>query len=154
MAGFYPTIVSREDPLIVFQFGLELSGMIEGFFTECSGISSYHDVTEQQAVNHKGHAFVMKAPGILKDGDITLKRGITSNFQVWEWRALVEAGDMANARKNCSIIMFNRKFETIARWNFVNAWPTKVAGPEFSSSTSEFGIEEMVLTHEGFFRVV
>jgi phage tail-like protein len=153
MADSTPAIVSREDPLVVFQFGLELSGMVEGFFTECSGIASFHDVAEQLAVNQQGRAFVMKVPGILKDDDVTLKRGITSNMQIWEWRALVEAGNMQQARKHCSIIMFNRKFEEVARWTFVNAWPTKVSGPEFSSSNSEFGVEEMVLTHEGFLRV-
>jgi phage tail-like protein len=92
-------------------------------------------------------------PGILKDGDITLKRGITSNMQIWEWRALAEQGDMAKARKHCSILMFSRQFEQIARWTFVNAWPSRVSGPEFSASGNEFGIEEMTLTHEGFFRI-
>jgi phage tail-like protein len=152
MANNTPTIVEREDVLAIFQFGLELDGVVEGYFGECSGVESYHEVIEQQAVRD-GHSFIMKLPGILKDGDITLKRGITSNMQIWEWRALAEQGNMKVARKHCSIVMFNRNFEQIARWVFVNAWPMKVSGPDFSSSGNEFGVEEMTLTHEGFFRV-
>jgi phage tail-like protein len=148
-----PTIVKREDPFQVFQFGLVLDGTLTGFFTECSGIGSEHDVTEQQATNEKGHSFVMKSPGRLKYTDVTLKRGITSNLDIWEWRAEAEAGDLEACRKNASIIAYNRKFDEVAQWNFYNAWPSKVTGPDFNSANSEFGVEEIVIVHEGFHRV-
>lgn len=148
-----PLIVERTDPLIVFQFGLEIDGVLDGYFAEVSGIGNYHEVVEKQLVNKQGHSFVMKAPGILKDDDIVLKRGITADMQIWEWRAEAERGDLKSMRRNCSIVMFNRQFEEIARWDFVNAWPSKVSGPEPSSDGSEFGIEEVTLAHEGFMRV-
>ena len=40
-----------------------------------------------------------------------------------------------------------------ARWDFVNAWPSKVTGPEMKTDSNDFAIEEMVLVHEGLKRV-
>jgi phage tail-like protein len=153
MADNQPNVVEREDPLLTFMYQLDVQDTITGFFTECSGIGSEHDVAEQQAVDANGHAFVMKVPGRLKYTDVTLKRGITSSMDIWEWRAVAEAGDMASCRKNATITAFNRNFEAVAQWNFYNAWPMKVSGPDFNSSNSEFGVEEVVIVHEGFHRV-
>lgn len=141
-----------DDPLIVFNFGLEIDGVLEGYFSECSGIGSEHDIVEKQLVDKEGHSFVMKAPGLLKYNDVTLKRGITGDMAIWEWRAEAERGDLKAMRKNCSVIMYNRKFEEVAKWHFYSAWPSKVSGPELSSDGSDFGVEEITLVHEGFYR--
>ena len=154
-----PTLHERgdgltEDPLVSFQFGLLIEGKLAGFFTECSGIGSEHDVVERQLVNDKGHSFVKKVPGILKYNDITLKRGITSDMQMWEWRAEAEKGNMEKARTNCSIVMYDRQFAEVAKWHFYNAWPSKISGPDLSSDGSEFGVEDVTIVHEGFYREV
>jgi phage tail-like protein len=39
-----------------------------------------------------------------------------------------------------------------ARWDFVNAWPSKVSGPDIKADGNEFGIEEMTIVHEGMRR--
>ena len=84
---------------------------------------------------------------------MTLKRGITDNLEIWEWRKLVEDGKMEGARKNCSIIMFDRNYAPAARWDFTNAWPSKVTGPSVKTDSNEFGVEEFVIVHEGMKRV-
>jgi len=40
----------------------------------------------------------------------------------------------------------------VARWNFENAWPLKVSGPTPKSDSNEYGIEEIVIAHEGIYR--
>jgi phage tail-like protein len=60
---------------------------------------------------------------------------------------------MKDARTNCSIIMMDRNYEDAARWDFTNAWPSKVTGPSVKSDSNEIGIEEVVLVHEGMKRV-
>jgi phage tail-like protein len=57
-----------------------------------------------------------------------------------------------DARRNGSIIMFDQTLTEVARWNFENAWPVKVSGPAVKADSNEFGIEELVLTHEGLYR--
>ncbi len=148
------TPTGREsDPLIGFNFGLELQGTITGYFTECSGIGSEHEIVEHKVVNDKGMEIVQKIAGRLKWQDVGLKRGITDNMQLWDWRALVEQGKMTEARKTCSIIMFDRNYVEVARWNFENAWPSKVTGPSVKADSNEFGVEELTLVHEGMWRV-
>jgi phage tail-like protein len=143
----------REDPLIGFNFGLEIQGAVSGYFTEVSGIGSEHDIIEHKVVDQKGHEMTRKIPGRLKWGDITLKRGITSVMDVWDWRQQVEEGNVSSARKNGSITMLDRNYNEVARWNFENGWPSKVTGPALKSDSNDFGIEEMVIVHEGIKRV-
>jgi phage tail-like protein len=144
---------AREDPLVGSMFSLEVQGVIKGFFTEVSGLGSEHEIIEHKVVDEKGHDMVLKIPGRLKWGDITLKRGITSNMDVWDWRKQVEDGDVEGARSNGSIIMYNQEFTEIARWNFEGAWPSKVSGPSLKSDSNDLGIEEMVIVHEKIERV-
>jgi phage tail-like protein len=141
------------DPLAGFQFAVEIGGKITGYFSEVSGIGSEHDVIEHKCVNDKGQEITQIIPGRLKWTEITLKRGITDTLDIWDWRQKVIAGTMQEARANCSIIMFDRNYTPAARWNFINAWPKKVTGPNVKSDSNEIGVEELVLVHEGMERV-
>lgn len=141
------------DPLIGFNFALELQGSITGYFTECSGIGSEHEIVEHKVVTDTGQELVQKIPGRLKWQDVTLKRGITADMQIWDWRKTVEQGEVVGARKTCSVIMFDRNYKEVARWNFENAWPSKVSGPSVKADSNEFGVEEVTLVHEGMWRV-
>ena len=141
-----------EDPLLGFNFRLDVGGTVAGFFTEVSGIGSEHEVVEHKVVDEKGMEVIRKIPGRLKWGDVTLKRGITSDMEIWKWRDSVVAGKMSECRKNCTITMMDRNYNVVAAWHFANAWPSKVTGPALKSDSNEFGVEEVVLVHEGTYR--
>jgi phage tail-like protein len=141
-----------EDPLLGFNFMLELEGAVAGYFTECSGIGSEHDIVEQKVVDKQGHEIIRKIPGRLKFTDITLKRGITSDLKIWEWRDQLVKGTVKDARKNCTITMLSRDYQAVAVWHFVNAWPSKVTGPSLKADGNDIGVEEMTIVHEGMFR--
>ncbi len=142
----------ESDPLIGFQFSLECAGMITGFFTEVSGVGSENDIIEQKVVSGTGQESVQKIPGRLKWTDITLKRGITDNMQVWEWRQMVVDGEIGMARKNATITMYDRNYKPAAKWDLINAWPSKVTGPSFKADSNEYWVEEVTLVHEGMKR--
>ena len=144
---------ARTDPLIGFHYAVEVQGMVTGYFTECSGLGSEHEVIEHKVVDDKGKEFIMKIPGRLKWENITLKRGITDNMEIWDWRKKVEDGDVDGARANGSIVMFDQHLAEMARWNFENAWPVKVSGPAIKSDSNEIGIEELAIAHERLQRV-
>ena len=141
-----------EDPLLGFNFLLELEGTIAGYFTECSGVGSEHEIVEHKVVDSQGHEVVRKIPGRLKWTDVTLKRGVTSDLQIWEWRDQVVKGQVKDARKNATITMLDREYNAVARWHFTNAWPSKVTGPSFKSDDNNIGVEEVALVHEGMYR--
>ncbi len=158
MAVAAPTAVpprskpEHEDFLEVFAFSLDLSGKAVGFFNEVSGITSENEVITHNATNDDGKGAVRKSPGRLKFGDITLKRGITSSMQLWEWRQEVVDGEMDKCRKTVTITLYNRAFKAVAKWDFYMAWPSKLTGPTFKADGNEFGIEELTIVHEGMYR--
>lgn len=139
---------SREDPLIGFNFAINVGGKIKGYFTEVSGLGSEHDIIEQKVVTEKGQEVIFKIPGRLKWGDIVLKRGITSNLDMWKWRKQVEDGDVKGARMNGSIVMYDQSLKEVARWNFLSGWPSKITGPTPKADSNEIGIEELTIVHE------
>jgi phage tail-like protein len=141
------------DPLLGFNFQLKIEGKVAGYFTECSGIGSEHDVVEHKVVDDSGHEITRKIPGRLKWGDVTLKRGVTGDLEIWKWRDNVVQGKVTDARAPITITMFSRDYSNpIAIWHFANAWPSKVSGPNLKSDGNEFGVEEVTIVHEGMYR--
>jgi phage tail-like protein len=143
----------EENPLVGFHFAVEVQDVVTGFFTECSGLGSEHEVIEHNVTTEHGHEVVMKIPGRLKWENITLKRGITSSMDIWDWRKQVEDGGVNQARRDGSITMFDQQLNPVARWEFQRAWPVKVSGPQPKSDSNEISIEELTLAHEYISRV-
>lgn len=135
---------SREDPLVGYHYQLEVQSRVHGFFAEAKGMGSGSNVTKSKVVNEKGVEVVLKLPGRLEWGDIVLQRGITSDMSVWAWRKMVEDGDMLGARSNGSIVMFDQQLTEVARWNFENAWPSKVEVTESDGTV----VEELTMAVE------
>lgn len=143
----------EKDPLISAWFGVEFQGQVVGAFRECTGLGSEHQIVEYKASGPKGEFIIKKVPGRIKWNNITLKRGITDAMDMWKWRKQVEDGKVTDARKNGTITMYDQAGTALAKWNFINAWPSKINGPSTNANTNDVAIEEMELTHEGYERV-
>jgi phage tail-like protein len=74
-------------------------------------------------------------------------------MDMWDWRKTVEDGKVEEARINASIVMVKPDGAELARWELINAWPSKITGPSANATTGEVGIEELTLVHEGYKRV-
>lgn len=140
------------DPVVGFMFALTVDD-VTGYFTEVSGIGSENAVATHKVVTDLAKEVVLQVPGRIEWGEITLKRGLTKDFQFWDWRELVITGDIATARRPVSIEMFDRNYNSIVTWNIVNAWPSKISGPSIASDSNDFAIEEMTIVHEGLTRL-
>jgi phage tail-like protein len=136
-----------------YQFYLELDGITEALFREASGLSSENQVIESYQSTKDGRQILKKYPGPLKFGDISLKRGLTSELNLTKWRKDVEDGKVEQARKNGSVVIYNQQNTEVARWNFVNGWPSKLTGPSLTASANEIAIEEITIVHEGLERI-
>ena len=96
---------------------------------------------------------VRKLSGLTKYGNITLKWGVTDSVELYEkWRKLVEDGKMKDARKNVAIIMMDEEGNAAARWEFVNAWPSKYDAPDLNAKGTDVAIETLEIVHEGMKR--
>ncbi len=144
---------NTSDPLPSFTWGLDIEGVEVAYFTECTGIGSENQVIEHKVVDKGGKELTMKIPGRRTWGDLTLKRGVTGEMQIWDWRDMVEKGEMERARRNGSVVMYDRDYVEVARWDFTNAWPSKVSGPSLDAASTDIGIEEITIVHEGLDRV-
>jgi len=125
-------------------FKIELDGVIMGWFTECSGLSSRVTTIEyREGGNPRA---VYKLPGQTSYSDITLRWGLTNSMEMYEWHAKAFEGNVE--RKSGAIIVFADDGSEAARWDFTDAWPTVWNGPALNARTNEVAIETIVLTCE------
>lgn len=141
------------DPIAGFHFSVDLGGKVKGYFMECGGLGSENELIPHKVLADNKEQVVIQIPGRLKWEALTLKKGITDNMDMWQWRKKVEDGDYDDARTNGSIVMYNSKGEAVAQWEFENAWPSKATGPQPKSDSNEIAIEELTIVHEGIRRV-
>jgi phage tail-like protein len=140
------------DPLTSYNYSLYADSITAGYFTSCDGLGSETDIISHEAVDVHGYEYVLKVPGRVKYTDLTLKRGITTSTDFWNWRLLVEDGHLAEAVQNATIFMHHQTGIPVAMWELTNAWPSKISGPTFGSDANEIGVEELTITFEYFRR--
>ena len=145
--------MASSDPLVGAWFSIEFQGQVTGAFRECVGLGSENEVVEYKASGSKGEYVIKKVPGRLKWNNIVLRRGITDSMDMWKWRKLIEKGNVDSARKNGTVTMYNTQGTAVAKWNFTNAWPSRITGPSVDAGANEVAIEELEIAHEGYERV-
>ena len=136
----------RSDPYRAYNFLVEIDGNARAGFRECAGLDSSQDPVEYREGNEKSLT-VRKIPTLVKYSNITLKRGITDDADLWNWRK--QAADGKVDRKNGSIVLLNDTGEETMRWNFREGWPTKWSGADFNATGTDVAIETLEIAHEG-----
>lgn len=139
-----------DDPFMSYNFLLEIEGIITAAFQECGGIGSEMEVKEYNEGGNNGPA--RKLAGRPKFNNITLKRGVTYDRDLYDWHEQWLWGE-SGTRRSGSIILKNREGAEVVRWDFVEAWPVKWTGPTFNAESNEVAIEEIELANEGIVRV-
>lgn len=140
----------RKDPFTSFRFRIEIDGIDRGGFRECSGLDATQDPIEYREGDELPTP--RKLAGLVKYSNISLKRGITDDEQLWTWRQDVIDGKIIKSRKNGSIILLDDEGNPKVRWNFREGWPTKWTGPSFNATGNEVAIEQLDIAHEGIKR--
>ena len=135
----------RVDPYKNFRFLVEIEGITQAGFSECSGFGSEVEVIEYREGGEP--TSVRKLPGRVKYPNITLKWGVTDSRELYDWHRAVLQGQIQ--RKGCSIILLDDSGQAKVRWNLINAWPSKWDGPAFNAKGSEVAIETLTITCEG-----
>jgi phage tail-like protein len=140
------------DLLTTFSFHVELDGIDIGAFKEASGVDSETEIVEYKETTKDGKMLIRKLPGAMKWSDITLKKRIDTKKDLWDWRKEVEQGDIDAARRNGSIVLYDSTAKEVARWNFMNGWPSKWKGADLNAGENAVAVEEITITHEGLER--
>lgn len=136
---------TRTEVAGVFNFWVEIDGLLVAGFAEVSGLEAETEVEEfrEGGVNDFVHQF----PKTTTYPSLILRRGMATANDLYDWYADVVAGTVS--RKSGSIIMQNHAGEEVCRWNFFESYPVRWMGPELNANSSETAIESVELVHNG-----
>src|SRR3954449_2100540 len=119
-----------------FNFEVQLLGLNVklGFFASVTGFSSQVDVLEYPEGGQ--NTFVHRLPTRVKQGNITLKRGVVSDSALLDWyqKTVVEA-------KSVSLqisLLHIQTMKPVRVWNFIDTFPVKWTGSDLNAASTEF----------------
>lgn len=131
-------------PHASFRFAVEIAGMTQAIFNECSGLSAQTEVFEFKEGGLNGYSH--KLPGRTTYSNITLKRGMTDSNTLWTWyQDVIAKKDKSAALKDISIIQYRDDYTEVYRWNLTGAFPVRWTGPGFTAGTSAEAVESFEL---------
>ena len=128
-----------------FRFAIQIDGITEAVFTECTLPSLEVEVHQQKegGLNNAVH----QIPGHVKAGKITLKRGIATSSELLAWYVDVAQGKISESERKVSVVMYGSMSDELLRWNFEGAFPSKWTGPAFASGRSQVAVETLELSY-------
>lgn len=134
------------DPHLSSNFHVELDGMSQGSFREFSGVESSIAVVSYR---EGGDPVTRKLPGNVQFSNLVLTRGLVDSSYLYDWYEEWVTGDPQAQRKSGSIVLLDRRFQEVMRWDFKEAWPVKWSGPTFNAEGSDVAVERFELAHHG-----
>ena len=139
----------RTDPYMVFNFLVEIEGLVIGAFSDVSGLQVE---TQVQDYSEGGqNEYVHKLPGPTRyPSTLVLKRGLTDIQTLWTWHQEVASGLIM--RRNGTVYLLDRQGQQAMWWNFKEAYPVKWSGPELKGASNAVAIETIELVHRGLSR--
>ncbi|WIV66063.1 phage tail protein [Natrialbaceae archaeon AArc-T1-2] len=97
---------------------------------------------------------VRKLSSLNEYGNLSLESGTTdASYELYEWRQLVEQGQLDEARRTIAVVLLNQEGDAGARWEFRRAWPQEYSAPDLDATGNEVAIESLEIVHEGMERI-
>jgi phage tail-like protein len=132
-------------PLMTFNFAVEVEGLLVGGFTRVEGLSGEVVVEDYREGGVNG--YVHKLAGRTSFANLELRYGLTGVGMLWDWFAATTEGSIQ--RRNGTVMLLDQQRVPVMWWNFRNALPVRWSGPTFDASDDAIGIESLELAHEG-----
>ena len=157
-----PTGLFTTDPIIAQNFFLEIDGEVMTALISVSGLDVEVSVATIQQAGKDGKIQMIRTLGNqVKAPDITLTRmapSDASSDKLWAWFNDVRDkgfpnSDRAKMRKNGSVVVYDTANTEVSRFNFYNAWPSKISTDGFSADSHEAVKENITLVCERLERV-
>ena len=152
----------RTDPVLAYNFLISfvesssvLATKVSGIrsaptagFSECSGLEMSLKVEEYNEGGRNGT--VLKFPTRVSWTNLTLKRGLTADGNLWDWHYSFVEG--RGRRRDGIIVLQNDLRRPVATWHFKRGLPVKWSGPAMHASQNNVAIETLEIAHEGLWR--
>lgn len=138
--------LSSPNPYASHNFQVEFLGIQHATFTECIlPVASIEVIEYRQGADAANN--VHKLPGLVKYGNLVLKRGLASSMAIWDWFSTFVAG--AGAPQTVKVILLDSARNPVIAWEFSNAWPVKYESPPLSGKANVLAIETLELAVDG-----
>src|SRR2546423_12590143 len=134
----------RSDPLPDFRFLVEIDGIQQASFMECSGLGSHIEVVEYREGAEPG--VVRKRPGRTMYPDIVLRWGVTQSRELYDWHLAGIQGKLQ--RKSGSVVLLDRDGAEKVWRNFSEALPSHWTGATLTAMSNDVAIESLTITCE------
>ena len=116
-------------------------------FQEVVGLSS--EVTLEEFKEGGVNDFVHRMPTGVKYGNLVLKRGMFNDSQVTEWcRKAIETFEFEPT--TVKVTLLNEEHETLASWDFLQAYPIKWSISDFKAMDNSLVVESLELAYRSF----
>jgi phage tail-like protein len=148
-----PRIDATLRPFTAFRFAFEVK--VEGVsdkvcgaaFSEIDGLEmSVEPKTIREGGRNTGPIHLM---GPTNYGQVTLKRGMTQNLDLWKWFARVTSPGTRGLRSNAEIVVFAADGATEqVRFVLRRILPVKIRAPSLNGREGQIAIEEMQIAFE------
>jgi phage tail-like protein len=129
-------------------FGIDVDGIVIKGITEISGLKWEQDVIDLKMNTPDGKYVHNKLPGRPKPADITVTRGLTSDNSFEKWVETSHFGQMGDARKGASVIIFDYEGNEVKRYNLTNAWPKSLEIGAMKAGDTSVLTEKLVISCE------
>ncbi len=122
---------------------------VKAGFQEVGGLGLESTVAESRAGNAPTNG-PRKITGMFKVPDVTLKRGVIGEGDLWEWVQAVRDGSQKSLKTvSIKLLGEDRDAENPAQhWELKRARPMKYTGPALNGKGTDVAIEELVLSRE------
>jgi phage tail-like protein len=139
--------MAQDYPIPRFHFQVDWGGA-KISFTEVTGPVMEREKIEYRHSDSKDFNKIAM-PGMVKNANITLKRGKFENdFDYNTWLEEI-ADDRAGKRRDVTIRLLNEKHNPVAAWTAARCFPVKVTAPDLKSDANEIAVESIEVAHEG-----
>ncbi|MDP4235352.1 MAG: phage tail protein [Bacteroidota bacterium] len=139
--------VFRSTPYENRRFQVDISGITGSGFSEVILPAMGVDVVEFREGNDPT-ASVRKLPGATHFGNLILKRGFKGSLELYQWWLEASTGN-SSTRRNISVILLSEDAsQSVATWQFSDAFPTKYSVSELNARGCDVLIETIEIVSD------
>jgi phage tail-like protein len=138
-------------PFTAFNFAVEINvpgvatKVCNAAFSECDGLEMTMEVKTIREGGNNGKQ--IRLTGALSYGQLTLKRGMTATFDLWDWFSMMLTN--AALRADAQVVVFAANGTTErARFILARCIPIKLKAPALNAKDGVVAIEELQLAYE------
>ena len=127
------------------RYGDETPVICEAEFSECDGLEMNIEPKTIREGGNNGQQIHLTGP--VSYGQLTLKRGMTVNFDLWKWFEDVQQDRSLRASGDVLILSSDRETEDV-KLSLTGCLPIKLKAPSLNAKDGAIAIEEMQVAYE------